>query len=115
MQCGGRRRKKEHTLNDGDLGGGGVKAAESGPIVNHEASANHLTAAIDSSGNKRNLKQRRKLILILNGGARMNKTALIADGTIAAHKHVASNSLPKDLYAQHVRNNLLCFLYIFQD
>ncbi|RUP45041.1 hypothetical protein BC936DRAFT_148683 [Jimgerdemannia flammicorona] len=90
--------------------GGGVEAGEGAPVVDNEASADHVGAAVDGSSDKRDLEERRKLVLVLDRGARMHKPALIADRAEGADEDVIGDSLAKNFNLEDISNNFFRFL-----
>lgn len=105
---GGRAVQLEDALDDRDLRGRGVEAAEGAPVVDHHARAQHVAAAVYSAGHERHLEQRRQLLQILNGCPGMHHAALIREFTIASYQGVPCNCLLEHLHAEDIRYNILC-------
>jgi hypothetical protein len=48
------------------------------------------------------LQQTGQLVQVLYAGLRVHQPALVAEGRIAAHQHVAGNRLSEHVHAQHI-------------
>lgn len=68
-----------------------------------------IDSVASKSYHKRDLKERRKFILVLHGRPRVNEAALIANGTIGSNENVVGDGLSENFDLQNVRNNFLGF------
>lgn len=99
----------EDALDDGDLRGRRVVAAERGPVVGDESSADQCAAAVDRAGDERHLEERRELVLLGGRRHRVDYPAAVRERAERADERVARDGLSEDLDAEDVADDFFCF------
>lgn len=98
--------KSEHALNDTEFSGSGIKSGNGEPVVDNHAGADDVGAAVDTTGDKGNLKQAGKLILVLDSCLGVNETTLVRKAHVTADEHVISDRLSENLDSKDICNDL---------
>jgi hypothetical protein len=100
----------EDAFDDLDLGGGGLQPAEGHPVVDDEASADDVGAAVDGAGAERHLEEVAEFVELLNRGLGVHESTVVADDRVGANEEVVGDGVLEDLDAEGVRDDLLGFL-----
>ncbi|CAG9996609.1 unnamed protein product [Clonostachys byssicola] len=81
----------EDTLNDAELGCGGVETSDGEPVIDDHAGADDIAAA---------------LVLILDAGLGVDQSALVREAHVTADQDVISYRLTENLDAQNIGDDL---------
>ena len=96
----------EDGLHDAQLGGGGVEATNSHPVIDDHSGANNGATAVHTAGDERHLQQRAELVLVLDAGLRVHDTTSVAEAHVATRQHIVGDRLAEDFHTQHVGDDL---------
>lgn len=94
------------TLHHTQLSGSGIHSGDRQPVINNHARPDDRGAAIDTTGDERDLEQTAQLVLVLDGGLGMDEAALVGQGHVGARQDVGGDGLAEDLDAQRVGDDL---------
>ena len=99
--------QSEHRLHNRQLGCGGIKTSHGQPVVNDHSGANNTRTSVHRSGNKRNLEQGGQLVLVLDGGLRVNDSSLVGESHVGSDEDVIGDGLAKNFDTEDVGDDLL--------
>jgi len=95
------------TLDDGNLGGGGLETAEDGPVVGNDSGSNSGVTTVDGTGNNGDLEEGGDLVHISDGGTRVDNASEVGDDGVGADQGVLGDGGTEGLDLKGITDNLL--------